>query len=61
MAYEPFDNLHKFQVDVWGQIRLNDVGLGINWFDVTGSATTNQMTIPFNPTNGSVFYRLAYP
>ena len=25
MDYEPFENLHKFQDDVWGQIRLNDV------------------------------------
>jgi len=25
MAYDPFENLHKFQDDVWGQIRLNDV------------------------------------
>lgn len=25
MAYDPFENLQKFQDDVWGQIRLNDV------------------------------------
>jgi HD superfamily phosphohydrolase len=25
MEYDPFQNLHKFQDDVWGQIRLNDV------------------------------------
>ncbi len=25
MAYDPFEDLHKFQDDVWGQIRLNDV------------------------------------
>lgn len=25
MAYDAFENLHKFQDDVWGQIRLNDV------------------------------------
>jgi HD superfamily phosphohydrolase len=25
MAYDPFENLHKFQDDVWGQIRLNDL------------------------------------
>ena len=25
MEYDPFENLHKFQDDVWGQIRLNDV------------------------------------
>ena len=25
MAYDPFEDLHKFQDDVWGQIRLNDL------------------------------------
>lgn len=25
MAYDPFENVHKFQDDVWGQIRLNDL------------------------------------
>lgn len=25
MAYDPFENLHKFQDDVWGQIHLNDL------------------------------------
>jgi autotransporter-associated beta strand protein len=33
-------------------------GLGTNWFNVTGSTGTNQLAIPINPTNGSVFYRL---
>jgi hypothetical protein len=35
-------------------------GLGTNWSEVSGSTTTNQMLIPINPTNGSVFYRLEY-
>lgn len=34
-------------------------GLGTNWFTVFTS--TNQMTVPINPANGSVFYRLVYP
>jgi hypothetical protein len=32
-----------------------------NWFTVPGSATTNQMTRPIVPTNGSVFFRLMRP
>ncbi|WP_150107685.1 hypothetical protein [Pedosphaera parvula] len=38
-----------------------DVGIGTNWFDVAGSTITNQMSLPLNPGNGSVFYRLLYP
>ena len=37
------------------------VGLGTNWWDVAGSTTTNQVTIPIDPANGSVFYQLVYP
>lgn len=36
-------------------------GLGTNWVTVDGSTGTNQMIIPLNTTNGSVFYRLVYP
>jgi len=36
-------------------------GLGTNWFDVAGATATNQMLIPINATNGSVFYRMTYP
>ena len=36
-------------------------GLGTNWIDLPGSETTNQVTLPVNPTAGSVFLRLAYP
>jgi hypothetical protein len=36
-------------------------GLGTNWSDVTGSTLTNSLSLPLNSTNGSVFYRLAYP
>lgn len=36
-------------------------GLGTNWFSVFGSDKTNQMSFPINRTNGSVFFRLAYP
>ena len=37
------------------------VGLNSNWFDVPGSTTTNQIIMPVNPANGTVFYRLVYP
>lgn len=36
-------------------------GLGTNWVDVPNSASTNQVVFPFNPTNGSVFYRMILP
>jgi autotransporter-associated beta strand protein len=42
------------------QVQTNgrSVGLWTNWFVVPGSTTTNQMTIPTSPANGTVFYRL---
>lgn len=40
------------------QTNAPGAGLGTNWFDVTGSAATNSVSIPINSTNGSVFYRL---
>ena len=36
-------------------------GLGTNWVNVAGAALTNQVSLPVDPTVGSVFYRLAYP
>jgi hypothetical protein len=38
-----------------------NIGMGTNWVNVSGSDATNQRTIPINPMNGSVFFRLAYP
>ncbi len=45
------------------QAQTNDVtrGLGTNWVDVANSTTTNQMTMPIDLTDGSVFYRMIYP
>src|ERR1035437_8408539 len=37
------------------------VGLANNWVTVPGSAATNHVIVPMNPSNGSVFYRLAVP
>ena len=36
-------------------------GLGTTWWDVVGSTTTNQMTLPIDPAAGDVFYQLIYP
>jgi uncharacterized repeat protein (TIGR03806 family) len=36
-------------------------GLGTNWVNVSSSAQTNQMTMPLNSANGSVFFRLVRP
>jgi len=38
-----------------------NAGLGTNWVDVTGSTLTNNVIMPVNSGNGSVFYRLIYP
>jgi hypothetical protein len=45
------------------QIQTNSLnaGLGTNWVNVPNSTTTNQIFIPINPTNGSVFIRMVYP
>ena len=37
-----------------------NVGLSSNWSPVPGSTTTNQISVPINPANGSVFFRLSY-
>jgi hypothetical protein len=44
------------------QAQTNNLSVGIstNWVDVPNSTSTNQVTIPINPNNGSVFYRLIY-
>jgi autotransporter-associated beta strand protein len=44
-----------------GQTNSVNVGLSNNWVTVAGSATTNRVIVPFNPANGTVFYRLVYP
>jgi hypothetical protein len=45
------------------QAQTNDasVGLSTNWVNVAGTTGTNQVVIPINLTNGTVFYRLTYP
>ncbi len=42
------------------QMQTNSLakGLGTNWVDVPGSASTNKISIPITTTNPAVFYRL---
>ena len=42
------------------QTNSRSVGLSTNWFDVAGSTTNNQVVIPIDPKNPTVFYRLQY-
>ena len=45
------------------QVQTNPLtaGLGTNWFDVGGTAATNNWLVQPDPGNGSVFYRLIFP
>lgn len=43
------------------QTNAPGVGLTPSWFEVPGSASTNRLVLPIDPTVGSVFYRLVYP
>jgi autotransporter-associated beta strand protein len=38
-----------------------DAGLGTNWVTVPSSINSNLFSVPVGTTNGSVFFRLAYP
>jgi len=44
-----------------GQTNSLSVGLNNNWATVPGSTATNQISVPINPANGSVFFRLSSP
>jgi hypothetical protein len=45
------------------QVQTNSpaAGIGNNWVTVPSSSLTNQVTVPVDPANGSVFFRLIYP
>ncbi|MGH7951445.1 MAG: carbohydrate-binding protein [Limisphaerales bacterium] len=45
------------------QVQTNslEAGIGTNWVTVPDSEATNQIMMPMNPANGSVFFRLVYP
>jgi fibronectin type 3 domain-containing protein len=42
------------------QTNSRSIGLWTNWFAIPGSEMTNQVTVPLDATNDSVFYRLVY-
>jgi hypothetical protein len=44
------------------QVQMNtpNAGLGTNRATVPNSTSTNQMFVPIDPANGSVFFRLVY-
>jgi len=43
------------------QTNSRSVGLNGTWYDVDGSAATNQVTVTVDPTQPTVFYRMSYP
>jgi fibronectin-binding autotransporter adhesin len=43
------------------QTNSASVGLNTNWVNVTGSATTNQMSFTIDPASDAVFYRMIFP
>jgi autotransporter-associated beta strand protein len=43
------------------QTNAVEIGLSANWMTVPGSDATNELFLPVDPANGSVFYRLVYP
>ncbi len=43
------------------QTNVLTVGLSGDWFDVVGANLTNQVTLPVDAMQGSVFFRLIYP
>ena len=51
----------EINIPIWPVSALNGVGETTNWVNVTASMQTNQMTVPLNSTNGSVFFRLVRP
>ena len=45
------------------QAQTNDINSGLtgNWVDLSGADATNQVVIPIDPNNGTVFYRMVFP
>jgi hypothetical protein len=46
---------------VQGQTNPVTVGLYTNWSALAGSSLTNQIVMPIDKTNGTVFFRMIYP
>jgi hypothetical protein len=47
--------------ELQAQTNSLSAGLGTNWVTVPNSYLINQVTVPVNPTNGSVYLRLVLP
>jgi len=45
---------------LWSQTNSLGAGLGSNWYPWPNSVSTTNLTIPVNPANPAVFYRLSY-
>jgi hypothetical protein len=45
------------------QVQTNSLSTGLsgNWSGLSGSTTTNQVIVPIDIANGTVFFRLVYP
>jgi glucose/arabinose dehydrogenase len=66
LAFQVFGNQLDITWPVAGgrlEVQTNNLnaGIGTNWVTVAGSTATNQVVIPLDPSNDSVFYRLAVP
>jgi hypothetical protein len=46
---------------IQGQTNAVAVGLTTNWVTIPGSGLTNQIILPIDKANGSVFFRMIYP
>ena len=44
-----------------GRLQSQTNGLNGNWITVPGSSSTNHVIVPLDPSNTSVYYRLAFP
>ena len=44
---------------VSGRLQSQTNGLGTNWSDLPNASATNHVTVPIDPKNGSVFFRLS--
>ena len=46
---------------IQGQTNPVAVGLTTNWVTIPGSGLANQIILPIDKANGSVFFRMIYP
>jgi hypothetical protein len=42
-------------------MKTNDLGAPGGWLTVANSASTNQMSMPVDPRQTNIFFRLIYP